>query len=74
MLQLGIPEARHHKAAKEIQVTMDLTRRAQEASAALEKRQSIAAQMSSLYFLEQESRSPIYREEGVTLSSGREEI
>ena len=64
-------EARHHKAVKEIQVTMGLTRRAQEASAALEKRQSIAAQMSSLYFIEQESRSPIYREEGVTLSSLR---
>ena len=64
-------EPRHHKAVKEIQVTMDLTRRAQKASAAPEKWQSIAAQMSARYFFEQESRSPIYREEGVTLSSLR---
>jgi uncharacterized protein involved in propanediol utilization len=45
-------EARHHKVVIEAQVTEDVIRRVQEASASLEKRHSIAKHMNSLLFIE----------------------
>ena len=60
-------EARHHKVVIETQVTEDVIRRVQEASASLEKRHSIAKHMNSLLSIEKESLSP-YREERYTIS------